>query len=138
MSYESQFPVSYEFSLPKEDIVTFAKQYDPQSFHLDEDLAKESVFGSLVASGLQGIHKIWDASPIDHRKYELIAGLGFTVKFYSPIFPDTVCICEQKIINKKDYKKIENSYIYTTNTLVKNISMELIFELESNEIIREN
>ena len=69
MSYESQFPVSYEFSLSKEDIVTFAKQYDPQSFHLDEDLAKESVFGRIVASGLQGIHKIWDASPIDHRKY---------------------------------------------------------------------
>ena len=138
MSYENEFPVTYEFSLSKEDIVTFAKQYDPQSFHLDEDLASDSIFGTLVASGLQGIHKIWDASPIDHNKFELIAGLGFTVKFYSPIYPDSICICEQKIINKKDYKILKTSYIYTTNTLVKNISNELLFELESNEIIREN
>ena len=138
MSYENEFPVTYEFSLSKEDIVTFAKQYDHQSFHLDEDLASESIFGTLVASGLQGIHKIWDASPIDHNKFELIAGLGFTVKFYSPIYPDSICICEQKIISKKEYKKLKNAYIYTTNTLVKNISNELLFELESNEIIREN
>ena len=138
MSYEKEFPVTYEFSLSKEDIVTFAKQYDPQSFHLDEDLASDSIFGTLVASGLQGIHKIWDASPIDHNKFELIAGLGFTVKFYSPIYPDSICICEQKIINKKDYKKLKNAYIYTTNTLVKNISNKLLFELESKEIIREN
>ena len=138
MSYENEFPVTYEFSLSKEDIVTFAKQYDSQSFHLDEDLASESIFGTLVASGLQGIHKIWDASPIDHNKFELIAGLGFTVKFYSPIYPDSICICEQKIISKKEYKKLKNAYIYTTNTLVKNISNELLFELESNEIIREN
>ena len=138
MSYENEFPVTYEFSLSKEDIVTFAKQYDPQSFHLDEDLASESIFGTLVASGLQGIHKIWDASPIDHNKFELIAGLGFTVQFYSPIYPDSICICEQKIISKKEYSKLKNAYIYTTNTLVKNISNELLFELESNEIIREN
>ena len=138
MSYENEFPVTYEFSLSKEDIVTFAKQYDPQSFHLDEDLASESIFGTLVASGLQGIHKIWDASPIDHNKFELIAGLGFTVQFYSPIYPDSICICEQKIISKKEYKKLRNAHIYTTNTLVKNISNELLFELESNEIIREN
>ena len=113
MSYENEFPVPYEFSLSKEDIVTFAKQYDPQSFHLDEDLASESIFGTLVASGLQGIHKIWDASPIDHNKFELIAGLGFTVKFYSPIYPDSICICEQNIISKKEYKKLKNAYIYT-------------------------
>ena len=138
MSYENEFPVTYEFSLSKEDIITFANQYDPQPFHLDEDFANESIFGTLVASGLQGIHKIWDASPIDHNKFELIAGLGFTVKFYSPIYPDSICICEQKIIKKKDYKKLKNSYIYTTNTLVKNTSEELLFELESNEIIREN
>jgi acyl dehydratase len=29
----------------------FARQFDPQPFHLDEDAAKESFFGGLVASG---------------------------------------------------------------------------------------
>jgi acyl dehydratase len=34
-----------------EQIKTFAAMYDPQPFHLDEDAAKSSVFGGLIASG---------------------------------------------------------------------------------------
>jgi acyl dehydratase len=35
----------------KEQIFAFAKQFDPQPYHLDEDAARKSVFGRLVASG---------------------------------------------------------------------------------------
>lgn len=34
-----------------EDIKRFAKEYDPQYFHVDEELAKASLFGGIVASG---------------------------------------------------------------------------------------
>ena len=34
-----------------EEIKAFARKYDPQPFHLDEDAAKRSVFGGLCASG---------------------------------------------------------------------------------------
>jgi len=34
-----------------EEIITFAKDYDPQSFHVDAEAAKSSVFGGLCASG---------------------------------------------------------------------------------------
>jgi acyl dehydratase len=40
---------SYEVT--KEEIISFAEQYDPQSFHVDEEAAAESLFGELVASG---------------------------------------------------------------------------------------
>ena len=32
-------------------IVAFARQFDPQPFHLDPEAAKDSVFGGLIASG---------------------------------------------------------------------------------------
>src|SRR5258708_3446512 len=32
-------------------IKAFARQFDPQPFHLDEEAAKDTVFGELVASG---------------------------------------------------------------------------------------
>ena len=35
----------------KNDIFAFAKQFDPQPFHLDEDAARRSPFGGLAASG---------------------------------------------------------------------------------------
>jgi acyl dehydratase len=38
-------------TLAKEDIVAFASEYDPQPFHVDEEAARESAFGGLIASG---------------------------------------------------------------------------------------
>ena len=35
----------------REAIVEFARQFDPQPFHLDEDAARQSLFGGLCASG---------------------------------------------------------------------------------------
>ena len=34
-----------------DEIVAFAKQFDPQSFHTDPEAAKQSPFGGLIASG---------------------------------------------------------------------------------------
>lgn len=34
-----------------DEIKAFAARFDPQPFHLDEEAAKQSVFGGLVASG---------------------------------------------------------------------------------------
>lgn len=34
-----------------EEIIEFASKYDPQPFHVDRELAKQSVFGGLIASG---------------------------------------------------------------------------------------
>ncbi|MBL8576755.1 MAG: MaoC family dehydratase [Mesorhizobium sp.] len=36
-----------------EGIKAFARKYDPQPFHMDEDAARNSVFGGLCASGWQ-------------------------------------------------------------------------------------
>ncbi len=40
-----------EFTLTEGDIIEFARQYDPQAFHLDHAAAAKSHFGGLVASG---------------------------------------------------------------------------------------
>jgi acyl dehydratase len=39
------------FTFDKEAIVAFGKKYDPQPFHVDEEAARQSHFGGLVASG---------------------------------------------------------------------------------------
>lgn len=46
----------FNFSVPalsETEIVEFARLYDPQRFHLDEDEAAQTHFGGLVASGFQ-------------------------------------------------------------------------------------
>jgi len=41
-----------EYALTREEIVSFASEWDPQPFHLEESGAEGSVFDGLVASGL--------------------------------------------------------------------------------------
>ena len=40
-----------EVTVSKEDILRFAREYDPQPFHLDDEAAKKTVFKGLAASG---------------------------------------------------------------------------------------
>jgi len=41
-----------QYVLEREEIIRFASQWDPQLFHIDEDAAKQSIFGGLTASSL--------------------------------------------------------------------------------------
>lgn len=43
--------VSGAVAVTAEEIKTFARQFDPQPFHLDEEAAKDSLFEGLAASG---------------------------------------------------------------------------------------
>ena len=40
-----------DYLITQEEIVSFAKAYDPQNFHTDPEAAKASSFGGLAASG---------------------------------------------------------------------------------------
>ena len=40
-----------EQHVTQEAIIAFAKQFDPQPFHIDEAAAQRSVFGGIIASG---------------------------------------------------------------------------------------
>jgi acyl dehydratase len=42
-------------SLSQDQIVAFARDYDPQPFHVDPEAAKSSIYGGLIASGWQTV-----------------------------------------------------------------------------------
>ena len=39
------------YTVTREEILAFARQFDPQPFHTDEERAKTSLYGGLIASG---------------------------------------------------------------------------------------
>ena len=56
MQYFEDFPVGRTLEMgplqvKADDIVRFARQFDPQPFHLDEEAGRKSLFGGLSASG---------------------------------------------------------------------------------------
>ncbi len=54
--YFEDYPVGLvdefgDIAITAEDIVEFARRYDPQPMHIDADIAARGPFGSLIASG---------------------------------------------------------------------------------------
>lgn len=45
--------ISPTYTLTLEKLLEFAREYDPQPFHLDDALARDTLFGGLAASGWQ-------------------------------------------------------------------------------------
>src|ERR1700719_2214270 len=72
--YLDDFHVGQRFTSATHDIdaaqiKAFARQFDPQPFHLDEEAAKGTLFGGLVASG-------WHTAAVTMR---LLVGSGMPV-----------------------------------------------------------
>ena len=58
--YFDDLPKGYTFetgtrTLSEDDILGFARQWDPQSFHTDPEAAKASPYGGLIASGFHSL-----------------------------------------------------------------------------------
>jgi acyl dehydratase len=79
----------------REAVLAFARQFDPQPFHLDEEAAKASLFGGLSASGwhtcAMAMRMMCDAYLLDS------ASLGSPgmdqLKWVKPVYPgDTLSV----------------------------------------------
>jgi acyl dehydratase len=69
--------------LGEEEMLAFARRYDPQSFHVDPEAAARSLYGGLIASGFQTMaitfRLFLDTRTLGEAN---LAGLGFeAVKF---------------------------------------------------------
>ena len=51
LSLGQTFRGEAEFTVEETAIKTFARQFDPQPFHLDDESAKATLFGGIAASG---------------------------------------------------------------------------------------
>lgn len=48
-----ELPSTHTFA--RDEMLAFARQFDPQPFHVDEEAAKGSIYGGLIASGWQTV-----------------------------------------------------------------------------------
>jgi acyl dehydratase len=78
-----------ERTLSKEEIVSFARDWDPQPFHVDEKAAAKGPFGSLAASGWQ-TGGVWSRMYVDSvlSRAASMGGPGMEdLRFLQPVRP---------------------------------------------------
>jgi acyl dehydratase len=64
------------FELEREEIVEFARRWDPQPFHLDEVAGRASIFGGLTACAAHVFAIQCRLAAALEPKFALLAGLG--------------------------------------------------------------
>jgi acyl dehydratase len=78
--------------IDRDEMVEFARRFDPQPFHLDEEAGRNSVLGGLCASGWYTA-SLWMRSYVDHVLSDSTSQGspgGNELSWTAPVFPGDV------------------------------------------------
>ena len=76
------------FSMTEQEIIDFARLYDPQDMHMDRTLAAEGPFGEIIASGWQTIGLMMRLFVANFLPKNGLAGPGIDeVRWLRPVRP---------------------------------------------------
>ncbi|MBO6231931.1 MAG: MaoC family dehydratase N-terminal domain-containing protein [Ruminiclostridium sp.] len=77
--------------IEKEEMLDFANRYNPVKIHTDEDFAKKTRFGELIAPGMLSFLSVWSQyTSLDFAGDDLVAGKSTAVEWSKPVFAGDV------------------------------------------------
>ena len=77
--------------IDKEKMLTFAHTYDHIPLHTDEEYAKASPFGALIAPGVMSFMSVWAKYlDVDFFGKELLAGKSTKIEWLKPVYAEDV------------------------------------------------
>ena len=91
----------------KGDMLSFANKYDPIPLHTDEEYAKSTIFGSLIAPGVMSFMSVWAKYlETDLAGDELLAGKSTKIEWFKPVFADDILTstCTVSKLTKRNEK----------------------------------
>jgi acyl dehydratase len=109
------------YEVTREEILEFARKWDPQPFHTDEAAARASVFGGLTASAC---HTFAISSVLTSRHPDVIknvAALGFEeMRFPNPVRPGDRLLFVSECIARRESRSRPNVGIVTQRATLTN------------------
>lgn len=86
--------------IEKDKMLAFARLYDNIPLHTDEEYAKTTPFGKLIAPGVMSFLEVWSKYlEVDFYGEELLAGISTKIEWLKPVFPDDVLTGTAEITN---------------------------------------
>ena len=86
--------------IQKEKMIDFARDYDNIPLHTDEEYAKSTPFGKLIAPGVMSFMSVWAKYlEVDFFGEELLAGKSTKIEWIKPVFADDVLTGKATITN---------------------------------------
>ena len=136
------------YTFTRDSIIAFAREYDPQVFHLDEEGGKRSIYGAMTASGWQTT-SVWLRMLIDERNREADMmryrgerparygpSPGFEqLKWIKPVLVDDTIRFTTRIVEKRDSRSRPQVGLVLFQNEGWNQKGELVFSLISKMFV---
>jgi acyl dehydratase len=125
-------------SVSEEEIIDFARRYDPQPFHVDRERAKQTEFGGLIASG-------WHTAGIMMRLYadqylSKVASLASPgvdeMRWLEPVRPGDVLSIRVTVLETNRSRSKPDRGIVRSFAEVLNQRREVVMSLKAVNFLR--
>jgi acyl dehydratase len=127
------------YEVTREEVIAFARKYDPQPFHLSDEAAAETHFGRISASGWHTCAMTM-AMMVENMKGRQQAGLGSPgmdeLRWLKPVYPGDVLRVETEVLEKRRSASRPEMGIFKSRTTVLNQDDVPVMTMISNGLIR--
>jgi acyl dehydratase len=127
------------YEVTREEVLDFARKYDPQPFHLSDEAAAKTHFGRLAASGW---HTCAMTMAVIARRVmdEEQAGLGSPgvdeLRWLKPVYPGDILTVRGRILEKTPSRSKPDIGSFRTQTEVTNQDGVQVMRFTSIVLIR--
>jgi acyl dehydratase len=127
------------YDVTREEVLEFARKYDPQPFHLSDEEAAKTHFGRLAASGWHTAAMtmaVIARHVVEHKQ----AGLGSPgideLRWKKPVYPGDTLHVSGRILEKTPSRSRPEMGSFRTGTNVTNQDGQLVMSFTSIVLIR--
>jgi acyl dehydratase len=127
---------STTYDVGEEQIISFAREFDPQPFHLDKAVARQTMFEGLIASG-------WHTAAITMRLFvqtlnfaEGAIGLGVDeLRWPNAVRPDDVLQVETEIVDLRSSRSKPTHGIVRLRNVTTNQRGEIVQTMIASALV---
>lgn len=121
--------------IKKDKMIEFAKDYDNIPLHTDEEYAKTTPFGALIAPGVMSFMSVWSKYlEVDFFGNELLAGKSSKIEWIRPVYAEDVLTGKATITNL--IKRSDRNGIAEISLDVYNGKGELVIKNVTEAVVK--
>lgn len=121
--------------IEKEKMLSFARTYDPIPLHTDEEYAKGTHFGQLIAPGVMSFMSVW-ASYLEADFFggELLAGKSTRIEWMKPVYANDV-LTGTAAITRKEERNARNGLV-EVSIVVRNQHGDIVLTNVTEAVVK--
>jgi acyl dehydratase len=121
------------YVVSKEEIIRFAKQYDPVPRHIDEEAAARSIFGGLTACSANTFSIFILLTTQLRPRFHVLAGLGWDeLRLPNAVRPGDELDLEMIVLEKRESKSRPDRGVLRNQIYLRNQKRETVLQCIAN------